>query len=577
MHMFINAIESRRRFFDNTIQSIKVHSWFWGLITTASSTLKNKRFPTYWIPFIFPFFLLVHFDLTSNVIICDEWVYGWPVHYLAVKHILTFMPQQSAFAIPQILFSSLISFIHYDPILIRLSILPGVIAVCYFVSKLAISLGAKKNWAYMASFSVLANPIFLATAVGYESDTFFIAFLVASLYFGFQWIDNDRRQILFLFLIYLAFLQRQIGIFLLPAFFLGVLLSPLPREKKGKKLFILILSGLVTGATYLSLNLTHIAPAVAEARFNGITSVFWPKFYDFIPNLSAWICLTILPFVCALFFKKIDLQNKAWPRRVGLLISHLVILVSVIIFLKHGSLFVGDELSSLGLGPLQVDGYTEKPPLYGFASMAVLQFVSVLCFSYFLWKFREQLLAKLNYRYLIIIAFALPYAFFMAVIGPLDRYLIPVLVPLVSVFVVLASKTKKERLSLVFASVICLLGLGMFIVGEQDYLAWEVAVNTTAKFVYTKADPGEVSAGYEANGVYYEIPYLEKYKTQPPGYEDFRIQQQYNAVRYGPVHPLYCIRFASPTDTHPGVNYYSFAPGKIIFFPISETSFGSCH
>ena len=35
MHMFINAIGYRRRFFDNTIQSIKVHPWFWGLLTLS--------------------------------------------------------------------------------------------------------------------------------------------------------------------------------------------------------------------------------------------------------------------------------------------------------------------------------------------------------------------------------------------------------------------------------------------------------------------------------------------------------------------------------------------------------------
>jgi hypothetical protein len=40
---------------------------------------------------MFPFYLLIHFDLTSNVIICDEWVYGWSVHNLAVQHVVKFI------------------------------------------------------------------------------------------------------------------------------------------------------------------------------------------------------------------------------------------------------------------------------------------------------------------------------------------------------------------------------------------------------------------------------------------------------------------------------------------------------
>jgi len=92
----------------------------------------------------------------------------------------------------------------------------------------------------------------------------------------------------------------------------------------------------------------------------------------------------------------------------------------------------------------------------------------------------------------------------------------------------------------------------MYGVGEQDYLAWQAARDQAARRAYQSTPRDQVQAGFEANGVYVELPRYER-----TGQADlFAI--------LGPSHPTVTLRFAGPSDPRSGVPYGSLAPGKIV-------------
>ena len=95
-------------------------------------------------------------------------------------------------------------------------------------------------------------------------------------------------------------------------------------------------------------------------------------------------------------------------------------------------------------------------------------------------------------------------------------------------------------------------GLLLYVVGEQDYLAWQAARDRAALLAYQTTPPDQVQAGFEANAVYVELPRYER-----TGHADlFAI--------LGPTNPKITLLFASASDPRPGVSYWSLAPGRIV-------------
>jgi hypothetical protein len=91
-----------------------------------------------------------------------------------------------------------------------------------------------------------------------------------------------------------------------------------------------------------------------------------------------------------------------------------------------------------------------------------------------------------------------------------DRYYLPVVAPLVPLLATLAARTRHPCLAGTWALVVLVCGLGLYVLGQQDYEAWQVAADRAARLAYQTAAPPEVQAGYEANGVYVEIPVYEQ-------------------------------------------------------------------
>jgi hypothetical protein len=133
-----------------------------------------------------------------------------------------------------------------------------------------------------------------------------------------------------------------------------------------------------------------------------------------------------------------------------------------------------------------------------------------------------------------------------------DRYFLPITAPLLPVVALMASSASRQSVAQTWAALALACGLAFYVVGEQDYLAWQGARDQAARLAYQRVPARQVMAGFETNGVYVSLPDYER-----TGHFDLF------AVT-GPAHPTITLMFASPSDPRPGITYWSIAPGRII-------------
>jgi hypothetical protein len=133
-----------------------------------------------------------------------------------------------------------------------------------------------------------------------------------------------------------------------------------------------------------------------------------------------------------------------------------------------------------------------------------------------------------------------------------DRYYFPVIAPLIPLVAALAARANHQGAARAWATAAIAAGLTLYVVGEQDYVAWQVARDRAAQLAYQTASPDQVQAGFEANAVYVELPSYER-----TGRADF-------FAILGPAHPQITLLFAPAGDPRPGVSFWSLAPGKIV-------------
>jgi hypothetical protein len=108
-----------------------------------------------------------------------------------------------------------------------------------------------------------------------------------------------------------------------------------------------------------------------------------------------------------------------------------------------------------------------------------------------------------------------------------------------------------------------LAGVLAYAAGEQDYQAWQAARDQAARLAYTTYPAEDVAAGYEAYGVYVELPLFERtgHLSRPITGDDLV------PTLLGPLHPRARLEFAGPGDPRPGADYGSLASGRIVIIP----------
>jgi hypothetical protein len=256
---------------------------------------------------------------------------------------------------------------------------------------------------------------------------------------------------------------------------------------------------------------------------------------------------------------------RRWRNRLAFALCAMGILSAAGLAAFGYNPFPGDYLTSQGLGPTHVDGV--KPSLYPLPLYLLLAALATACGVLIFWRWRDGWMPRRLGRdggFLVMLALFQLLPFLQT--NVLDRYYLPVvtvMLPTVARFATL-SEHRAGAWSKPFAPVAMVLGLVVYGVGQQDYHAWETARDGAARLAYSQAAPSRVQAGFEANGVYIELPGYERdgLPGTPPLTEGRDLPSM-----VGPKDPTLRLEFAGPGDSRPGTSWTSVSPGRIVVRP----------
>jgi hypothetical protein len=494
---------------------------------------------------------LVIFDLSPPLAFNDDWMYGWSVRQLVAGHGLHNFPQSTALATVQVLWGAAISLGHPDQRLLRLSVVPLVLLTAWCSYWLARRLGADRFWSLVAGAALLASPLFMANATSFMSDNFYTGLVMAVAVTGVAWITGGRWRWLCVALLVMTPLQRQLGIALIPALTLALVLWKRPTWERQDTLAVAAIWTLPALAVLAVDRLTVSEPlysVIAPSQVNPGHAIF---------PLPAMVGLALIPFLAALAFRP-----SARGRESGWSLASaglgVVGAVGCLVDLQQfGMVFPGNVLSPIGFTAI-LSG--SKPPIFPGAVFRALEIAAVATFVLlFVLRRRSWTPRALGPAALLLVLIgasqflpllAVPWFIY-------DRYFFPVVAPLIPIVAALAARGHYQGAAKAWATAAIAAGLVLYGIGEQDYLAWQAARDRAAHLAYSLASPDQVQAGFEANGVYVELPRYER-----TGHADlFAI--------LGPTEPRITLVFAPAPDPRKGmrlregVSYSSLAPGRI--------------
>jgi hypothetical protein len=502
---------------------------------------------------------LVIFDLSPPLAFNDDWMYSWSVRQLVAGHGLHSFPESTALALAQVLWGAAFSLGHADQRLLRLSIVPLVVLTGWCTYLLARRLGADRFWSLVAGAALLASPLFMANATTFMSDNFYVGLAMAVALTGVAWISSGRWRWLCVALIVLAPLQRQVGIALIPALTVGLLLWKRPTWGRADSLALAMIWTLPAAALLVAGRLV-----VSEPLYSVVGSSQVNPWHAIFP-LPAMLGLALIPFGAALAFRpaaptlpsprcggektlgRESVWSLAWA---GLgVVGAIGCLVDLAQF---GMTFPGNVLSSLGFTAI-LSG--SKPPIFPGPVFRALEIAAVATFVLLLvLRRRSWTPGGLGPDALILVLISVSQFLPLLAVQLFiyDRYFFPVVAPLIPVIAAVAARAHYQRAARTWAMAAIAGGLLLYVIGEQDYLAWQAARDRAALLAYQATPPDQVQAGFEANAAYVELPTYER-----TGHADlFAI--------LGPAHPQITLVFASASDPRPGVSYWSLAPGRIV-------------
>jgi hypothetical protein len=267
--------------------------------------------------------------------------------------------------------------------------------------------------------------------------------------------------------------------------------------------------------------------------------------------LPAMLGLGLIPYLAALALRPAPPRGESGWSLAWAGFGVIGALGCLVDLARFGMIFPGNVFSTLGFTAILPGA---KPPIFpGLVFQiveiaAIVTFVGLLIFRRRWWTVRMR-----PHAIVLALISAAQFAPLLAVNWFIyDRYFLPVIAPLVPLVAALATSALRQRLARSWAAAALAAGLVMYVVGEQDYLAWQAARDQAARLAYQSVARDQVQAGFEPNGVYVELPRYER-----SGRADlFAI--------LGPLQPAITLRFAPAADPRPGVPYGSLASGKIV-------------
>lgn len=509
--------------------------------------------------------LLIWFDLGPPLAFNDDFLFAWSVRQLAAGHGLRVLPEQAPLATVQVAWGTLVSLGQADPRVLRLSAVPFVLLAAGAVYYLSRHLGAAREWALLGSLSFVLTPFFLSVATSFMTDVFYAGLLMAAAVAGVRWVEGGRWRWTCCLLMLLAALERQNGVALAVALTAGLLGARSRRTVSrsewltlaglwlagGLVLALPSLMGLHTGAHRLTALLT-----ANPLRLLRATTYFAPA-----------LGLVLAPFLVAVSFASRQKLPRSWFGLVPVILAEIGLL-NLAIAIPRGYQVGTSYFSASALNPALLPG--QKPAVYPVALFLLVQVIVLATFLVILIGHRaEWIRQRLGQAAIFLLVLSGTQLLIMLQGDVYDRYFIPVIAPLVPLVAVLASRTRRPKLAAGWACATLGLWLGLYVVGEQDYQAWQVARDQAARLAYQRVPPSQVDAGYEANAIYWEIPLYER-TNRPVGAQPSDVYGEPSLV--GPPNPILRLAFAGFADRRPGFDYSSMAPGRVVITPVPSPS-----
>jgi MFS family permease len=507
--------------------------------------------------------LVVWFDLQPVGALDDDWGYWYSVRELVHGHGLRWFPTDSAIHLVQTLWSAALSLGSTDPVRLRLTALPFLGLALAMLWLLSRDLGASRFWSGVAAGALLTTPLVASVAVSFLTDVFYAGLLLLALFLGLRWAEGAARGWLLAVTLMACALQRQHGV-LLFGFLVAVLYVRRRRGRLGPG--DLVLAGAVLafdlGTVVLPLAL-GTATEMMRTRASALagltpTGVLTPVLVA--PTMLGWFAL---PFLGALAWRR-----PQWSPASALLVAVLV--AATVLVVQQSLVAQGPwqvKWSLGGVGPWSYGGPKHVLPgfhrYFGLFALLLPPALAVM-----LWHARPWLFEGAGLRPVLLGVAALTQILPTAQTGPLDRYWIAVLAPILPVLAVRATLIGAPLLGKTVAIVVMTGNLAVWAAAEQDYLAWQAAADSVARTVYQTVPPDQVSAGYEENTVYAAIPYYDRFGSLPhtaPGRTG--IGDAASFLLFGPSDPRVRLCFADRGDPRAGEDYRSLSPGRMISTP----------
>jgi hypothetical protein len=510
------------------------------------------------------------FDLGPALPFNDDWGMAWSARHLIEKHALVIFPVQSALALVQTVVSWVVLLGHTDQRLLRLSVLPFVVLAAVSAYAMARSLGADRFWSTVAGVTLLATPLYLTSATSYMSDVPYVGLLMASTAAGLRWVKTgDGRWACVVFAALCPF-QRQLGVTLPLAITVGLLAASRRRPFTRRDWMSLAALWAAVGVAALLPVITGVAPPTQANRVLNILHVSPARAALPLVYFPAMLGLVMMPFAGAIVFAAKMPKPIATHRRADrLLLLGLTVVVAagladgVFTLLHQGQgFFPGNVWMPQGFTPI-LDGSKVSPfPLPVFVLVELLAaatFTILLLLRRDLWRIHD-----LGPSHVLLLAVSasqlLPLVLLQTTL--FDRYYLPVLAPLLPLAAWRATSTR-WRPAAAWAIGCLLLGVGLYIVGEQDYQAWQAARSAAAALAFRQYPTTSVDAGYEANALAVEIPSYEASGTILGGLARSAFDPDY--AQFGPLHPIVRLEYAAIGDRRPGVDYHALtSSGRIV-------------
>jgi hypothetical protein len=497
---------------------------------------------------------LVIFDLSPPLAFNDDWMYAWSVQQLIAGHGLRIFPESTALALPQVLWGAAFSLGHPDPRLLRLSVVPVVALTAWISVVLARRLGADRFWAAIAGTTLPAMPLFMGNATTFMTDNVFTGVVMAVALTSLTWAGDGRRRWLCVALLVVAALERQVGLALIPAVTLGVVIG---RRQSWVRTdtAALLASWLIPFATVAA-----AGRLLVRQPLYAPTDLFQVHLDHALFPLAGMLGLGLIPFGAALAFRpRTPGRESAWSMSCAAL-GVLGAIGCLVDLARFGMIFPGNVFSPLGFTAILPGS---KPPIFPGPVFQAVEIAAIITFVMLFIVRRRWWTPTAMPRdaVLLLLVSASQFLPLLAVqVFIYDRYFLPVVAPLIPVMAAVGTGALRQPLARSWAALALIGGLAMYVVGEQDYLAWQAARDQAARLAYQSVPRDQVQAGFEANAVYVELPRYER-----TGRADlFAI--------LGPSQPAITLRFGSQldprlgsrSDPRPVVPYVSLAPGRIV-------------